>query len=105
MLEMMVEDIFTIEGRGTVFLGQVRSGSIAVGDPIICKTSSAEVSLRVIGVEEPRSGRQLEKGEPGSTIAVVCKAIDHAKLAGAWQGDRVVGVTLIPGKKKGLWPF
>ena len=109
MFEMLVEDIFTVTGRGTIFLGKVQVGGVSVGDQVVCKTPQAEVYTRVIGLEEPRSGRRLERGEPGSTIAVVCKTVDHKSLVGAWQGEgqsaRVVGVTLSLGSKKGWWPF
>ena len=109
MFEMIVEDIFTISGRGTVFLGTVQAGAVSVGDQVVCKTPQAEVYTRVIGLEEPRSGRRLERGEPGSTIAVVCKTVDHKSLVGAWQGEgdaaRVVGVTLSLGSKKKWWNF
>jgi len=108
MFEMQVEDIFTISGRGTVFLGTIRSGAVSVGDNVVCKTPQAEVFSRVIGLEEPKSGRAMDRAEANSaTIAVVCKTIDHKTLVGAWQGEgegaRVVGVTLSPGAKKRWW--
>lgn len=106
---MQVEDIFSISGRGTVFLGKIRSGVVSVGDQVACKTPQAEVYSRVIGVEEPQSGRKMDRAESSSsTVAVICKTIDHKSLVGAWDGEgegaRVVsGVTLSLGAKKRWW--
>jgi translation elongation factor EF-Tu-like GTPase len=109
MFEMDVEDIFSITGRGTVFTGKVRSGSIAIGDSVVCKTSLAEVHTRVIGLHD-HAGRSLETIEEGATIGVVCKTINHQDLRGAFEGEgetaRVVsGVTLKLGPKKRWWQF
>ena len=108
MFEMKIEDIFSISGRGTVFLGKIQSGVVSVGDQVVCKTSQTEVYSRVISVEEPQSGRQMERAEASSaTVAVVCKTIDLKSLVGAWtgqgEGARVAGVTLSLGAKKRWW--
>jgi translation elongation factor EF-Tu-like GTPase len=109
MFEIKVEDIFTITGRGTIFVGQVLSGSISVGEPVACKTRSKEVQSRVIALEEPGSNRLLQKAESGRTVVIVCKSIDHTDIADAWEDDgagaRVVGVTLVAGQKKSWWKF
>jgi len=108
MFEMIVEDIFSITGRGTVFLGKIRSGSVSVGDSVVCKTPMTEVHTRVIGIDNQR-GKILQTAEEGSTVGIVCKKIDHKSLVGAWQGEgedaRVVGVTLTLGAKKSWWQF
>lgn len=109
MFEFIVEDIFTITGRGTIFAGQLRQGSISVGDNLACKTRTVEVQTRVIALEEIPSGRLLQKADAGSNVAVVCKSIQHSDIADAWDGEgdsaRVVGVTLVPGSKKPWWKF
>lgn len=110
MFEMLVEDIFTITGSGTVFVGRIRSGSISIGDPVICKTRSTEVHSRVTGLQEPGSGRLLKSAEAGSTtVGVVCRTIDQSSLSDAFEGEgdsmRVVGVTLVLGTKKPWWKF
>lgn len=109
MFEMPVEDVFTITGVGTVFVGRVVAGSIAVGDPIICRTRSGEEQVRVIGLQDA-SGRRVQSGEFGSTIGVVCRQIDLGTLADSMEGEgddrRVVGVSLVTApKKKSWWSF
>ena len=107
--EFIVEDIFTITGRGTIFSGKLRYGSISVGDSIACKTRTKEVQSRVIGLEEFGSKGLIETATAGSSVAVVCKSISHSSIADAWEGEgseaRVVDVKLIPGKKKKWWQF
>jgi selenocysteine-specific translation elongation factor len=107
MFEVIVQDIFSITGRGTIFAGEIRSGSISVGDPVICKTPSKEIHTRVISLEELGSGRSLQNAEAGARVGVLCKQIDHKSLGDAFEGEgenaRPVGVTLIPGIKKKWW--
>lgn len=109
MFEMIVEDIFTITGRGTVFLGKIRSGSVSVGDPIVCKTRSVEMQTRVIGLEEMGTLKLLKTADAGASVGIVCKEVDLSSLPDAFERDgdtmRVVGVTLVLGSKKRWWQF
>jgi len=107
MFEFAVEDIFTITGLGTVFLGEVQSGSLSVGEPVVCRTRSQDIPVRVIALQD-KSGKKIERGEPGGLIGVVCKQIDLGKLSDSFMGDgenrKPAGVRLVPGeKKKGWW--
>lgn len=107
MFEIIIDDIFSITGRGTVFVGRILSGKISVGDPVLCTTRSTEINTRVIGLEEPKTGRLLESAESGSTVGVLCKYLDQKSLRDAFEGEgenaRVVCVTLTPGTKKKWW--
>lgn len=107
MFEMLVEDIFTISGLGTVFAGRIRSGSVSIGDPVVCKTRSTEIQTRVISLEEMGTHRSLKSAEAGASVGVVCKTIKHSSLSDVFEADgdrmRVVGVTLVPGPKKSWW--
>ena len=109
MFEILVEDIFSITGRGTIFAGTIQSGSISIGDPVLCKTRSTEVSTHVISLEELGTGRLLKTAETGTRVAVLCKKVDHKSISDAFEGEgdnsRVVGVKLIPGVKKRWWQF
>lgn len=89
MLEFTVEDAFTITGLGTVFLGNVQSGSISISDPVVCRTPTGDIAIRVIAVQDS-SGRKIAKGEPGSLVGVVCKTIDLSKLSNSFAGLRLV---------------
>ena len=104
--EIEVLDVFTITGLGTVFLGNVESGSITVGEPAVCRTRSADIPLRVISLQDS-SGKKIERGEPGALIGVVCKQIDLAKLSDSFMGEgserKPSGIRLVPGPEKKHW--
>jgi len=89
MLEFAVEDVFTINGLGTVFLGTVQSGSISMGDPVVCRTPTGDIKIRVIQVQDS-SGRKIQKGDLGSLVGVVCKTIDLSHLSNSFAGLRLV---------------
>ena len=89
MLEFAVEDVFTITGLGTVFLGNVQSGTIAMGDPVVCRMPTGDIKLRVIAVQDS-SGKKIAKGEPGSLVGVVCKTVDLSKFSNSFAGLRLV---------------
>jgi selenocysteine-specific translation elongation factor len=106
MFEMTVEDVFTIDGVGTVFAGRIGSGSIAVGDPVVCRTRLTEIPVRVIAVRDPK-GNQVSRGEAGATVGVVCNEVDLASLSDSFSGDAsnrtILGVTLASAPKKKRW--
>jgi translation elongation factor EF-1alpha len=106
MFEMPVDDIFTLTGVGTVFVGKVLTGSISIGDRIVCRTPSTDVPVRVIAVQDG-SGKPLKRGEPGILIGVVCNTIDLAALPGTNAGSadigQVVGVRLVTAPEKKRW--
>jgi selenocysteine-specific translation elongation factor len=89
MLEFAVADVFTITGLGTVFLGNVESGSVCVGDPVVCRTPTGDIKLRIIAVQDS-AGRKIAKGEPGGLVGVVCKTIDLSKFSNSFAGLRLV---------------
>ena len=93
---MAVEDVFTITGLGTVFAGKVETGSIAVGDRIVCRTPSAEMAMRVIGVQDV-SGQAIKRGETGATVGVVCNTIDLSSFG------TLLGVRLVSAPEKKHW--
>src|ERR1051326_6114775 len=101
-----VDDIFTLTGVGTVFVGKVLTGSISIGDRIVCRTPSTDVPVRVIAVQDG-SGKPLKRGEPGILIGVVCNTIDLAALPGTNAGSadigQVVGVRLVTAPEKKRW--
>ena len=106
MFEMPVDDVFTITGLGTVFVGKVSAGSISAGDRIVCRTPSTEVPVRVIRVQDG-AGKTLQRGEAGGLIGVVCNTIDLASLpgtnAGAADVGQVVGLRLVNAPEKKRW--
>lgn len=106
MFEMPVEEIYTITGLGTVFAGKIGSGSIGVGDRIVCRTTSTDVDVRVISVQDT-SGRVVKRAEAGATVGVVCNTIKDLSAFGPGPDEsgvmRVLGVRLVAAPEKKRW--
>ena len=99
-------DVFTITGLGTVFLGNVESGSITVGEPVVCRSRSTDIPLRVFQLKDS-ANKKIEKGEAGNLIGVVCKQIDLKLLSDSFMGEgeqrKPAGIRLVPGPEKKHW--
>jgi len=69
---MPVEDVFSIEGRGTVATGRIERGVINVGDNIELVGLSDDVRKTVCtGVEMFR--KLLDRGEPGDNVGLLLR--------------------------------
>ena len=100
---MAVEEVYTINGLGTVFAGKVVNGSIAVGDRIVCRTPTAEIPVRVIGVRDG-SGHAIKRGDTGpSLVGVVCNTIDLSSFTTEPGTMKVLGVRLVSAPEKKRW--
>lgn len=106
VFEMSVEDVVTITGVGTAFIGKVVSGSISVSDSVVCRTRSTEIPVRVIGLRDT-SANTITRGESGSSVGVICNKVDLNSLSDSFSGEGdnriVVGVTLATAPKKKRW--
>ena len=68
---MPVEDVFSIEGRGTVVTGRVERGMIKVNDPVEIVGIHPTASTVVTGVEMFR--KLLESGQAGDNIGCLLR--------------------------------
>ncbi|MHC4599032.1 MAG: elongation factor Tu, partial [Planctomycetota bacterium] len=76
---MPVEDVFSIEGRGTVGTGRVERGIIKVGDPVEILGFSEEVhSTTVTGVE--MFNKTLDDGQAGDNVGVLLRGIKKTEI-------------------------
>lgn len=67
---MSIMDVFTITGRGTVLTGQVKSGTIVVGDTVCIPLSNGETAARTVdGIEMFR--KLLDRAEKGQMVGVL----------------------------------
>jgi elongation factor Tu len=69
---MPVEDIFSIEGRGTVVTGRIERGVIKVGEEIEVVGLKDTVKATVTGIE--MFNKSLSQGQAG----------DNAGILGSW---------------------
>jgi elongation factor Tu len=76
---MPVEDVFSIEGRGTVATGRVERGVIKVGDDIELVGLAEETRKTVCtGVEMFR--KELDRAEPGDNVGLLLRGWKRDEL-------------------------
>ena len=68
---MPIEDVFSIEGRGTVVTGRVERGVIKVGDPVEIVGITETQKTTVTGVEMFR--KLLDQGQAGDNIGCLLR--------------------------------
>jgi elongation factor Tu len=71
---MAIEDIFTIQGRGTVVTGKVDKGTVCVGNTVEIVGIKDTQTTTVTGVEMFR--KEMECGEAGDNCGVLIRGID-----------------------------
>jgi elongation factor Tu len=71
---MPIEDIFSIQGRGTVVTGRVEQGVVKVGDTIEIVGIRDTQKTTVTGVE--MFNKLLDQGEAGDNIGALLRGID-----------------------------
>ena len=80
---IVVEDVFSITGRGTVITGQVRSGRVAVGDRVTLKRLDGSVrEVNIGGIEMFR--RMLDKAEKGDNVGILLRGLEKSDVG---RGD------------------
>ncbi len=76
---MPVEDVFSIQGRGTVATGRIERGVANVGDSVQILGMGAEnLSSTVTGVEMFR--KLLDRGEAGDNVGLLLRGVDREQI-------------------------
>ena len=75
---MPVEDVFSIEGRGTVATGRVERGIVKVGDTVEVIGLTPTKSTVVTGVEMFR--KLLDEGRAGDNIGVLLRGLKRTEI-------------------------
>ncbi len=71
---MPVEDVFTIQGRGTVVTGRVERGTLKVGEEIEIVGLRPTQKTVVTGIEMFR--KQLDEALPGDNVGILLRGIE-----------------------------
>lgn len=81
---MQVADVFSIKGRGTVVTGQVASGVVRVGDPLVIEGHGRPpVATSCTGVEMFR--KTLDHASMGDNVGLLLEGVDRSHVAsGDW---------------------
>jgi translation elongation factor EF-Tu-like GTPase len=83
--ELVIEDVFSITGRGTVVTGRVASGSTRVGDQLtVVRDGVALMTATLTGVEMFR--RTLDVAHAGDNVGLLLHGIRREDVA---RGDRL----------------
>jgi elongation factor Tu len=70
---MPIEDVFSIEGRGTVVTGRIEMGTVKVGDEVEIVGFRETVKTVATGVE--MFNKTLDRGEAGDNVGVLLRGI------------------------------
>ena len=81
--ELIVEDVFSITGRGTVITGRVISGSVRVGDNVTILPSG--ISSTVTGIEQFR--KTLDFAQAGDNVGMLLRGVAREDIQ---KGNRLV---------------
>jgi len=80
---MQVADVFSIKRRGTVVTGQVASGVIRVGDPLVIERAAGpQVATSCAGLEMFR--KTLDHAAKGDNVGIMLQGVEHDQVS---QGD------------------
>ncbi len=71
---MAIEDIFSIQGRGTVVTGKIDKGTVCIGDSVEIVGIKDTQTTTVTGVEMFR--KEMDCGEAGDNAGVLIRGID-----------------------------
>lgn len=71
----IVEDVFTISGRGTVVTGRVEVGSIHINDKVLINGTRETV---VTGIEMFR--KTLDYAQAGDNCGILLRGIDRSEI-------------------------
>ena len=73
--ELLVEDVFTISGRGTVVTGRISKGSISVGESV---TISNGIRTVVTGIEAFRA--KMNYAQEGDNVGLLLQGISRDQV-------------------------
>jgi len=75
---MPVEDVFSIQGRGTVATGRVERGVVKVGDEVEVVGIKPTTKTTITGVEMFR--KELDRGEAGDNVGCLLRGIKREEI-------------------------
>ena len=73
-----IEDVFTIQGRGTVGTGRVERGRVKIGEDVEIVGIKETRKTTVTGVEMFR--KLLDEGEAGDNVGLLLRGVEKAEL-------------------------
>lgn len=84
---MVIDDIFTVTGRGTIVTGKIENGFFYVGQKVAVVTETGEIPTIIAGVEQFR--KTLPYAGPGENVGILIGNIDRDQID---AGDTLQGI-------------
>ena len=76
---MTVEDVFMINGRGTVVTGRIESGTVQVGMQVnVVRDGGVAVTTEVTGIEKFR--KVLDTATAGDNVGLLLEGLSQEQL-------------------------
>jgi elongation factor Tu len=85
LLHMVIEDVFSIRGRGTVVTGRIDKGTLRPGDSIVLRGRSGDRTTVVAAVEAFR--KVLDQASAGDAVGVLLADVSRDEVQ---QGDELL---------------
>ncbi len=85
---MAIEDVFAIEGRGTIVTGRIEQGTVEIGDEVQLRRAPGRTVRKVVieGIEI--FNKQLTKANAGQNIGLLLHRVNRDEVR---RGDLLVG--------------
>ncbi len=74
--EMTVESLTRVAGRGVMFVGHIRTGSLAVGDRIQVISPARPRMVEVAGIAEMPGRSLVQSADAGAEVGVLIAGFD-----------------------------
>lgn len=77
---MLVEDVFSIVGRGTVVTGRIQLGSVSVGETVVLqRVNGSTRNVTVVGIEQFR--HRLNSAQAGDNVGLLLQDVARNEIA------------------------
>jgi len=86
LFRMIVEDVFTIRGRGTIVTGRIEQGSLETGNVVELRGAGYHREVVVAAIELFR--RPVERAGPGDYVGLVLEDVAGDEVE---RGDVLAG--------------
>jgi len=85
---MIVEDVFSIKGRGTVATGRIEEGSFHIGDAVIVrKADDTVINTEITGIETFR--KSIDMAVAGDNVGLLLADVDRNQIE---RGDEISNI-------------
>ena len=75
---MVIDDVFSISGRGTVVTGRVEAGTIRADQKVVVKSATGLLKTRIRGIEMFR--KQVPSARAGDSVGLLLQAVTRDQV-------------------------